>query len=144
MEITSTNIAANFVTCMACDFVWRTINNMLCPRCDRTYGIPFRLDPLAQSQLMDAMRDFGNEEEYKEDDELMRFALCLEDNCSWYREEDPWYSQTCWMVLREYHFDNPTPHIQRAMDILEAQFQERVVLVDENGNVDIQYPILIE
>jgi hypothetical protein len=94
---------------------------------------------------MDAMRDFGNEEEYKDDEELMRFALAMEDNCPWYSEEDPWYSQTCWMHLREYLRDNPpTPHIERAMEIFEAQFQEKVVLVDERGNMPNQAPFLIE
>ena len=93
---------------------------------------------------MDAMRDFGNEEEYKDEDELMRFALAMEDNCSWYREEDPWYTQTCWMDLREYHFDNPTPHIQRAMEILEAQFRLRVVLVNERGNIPNEGPLFRE
>lgn len=141
-EINSTRIAAHFVTCMECNKVWRTINATRCPHCARAYGLTFKLDDMRAAQLMDAMRDFGNEEEYKDDEELMRFALAMEDNCSWYNEEDPWYSQTCWMHLREYLRDNPpTPHIERAMEIFEAQFRERVVLVDENGNVDIQYPL---
>ncbi len=143
-EINSTRIAAHFVTCMECDKVWRTTNATRCPHCAQAYGLPFQLDPLSQSQLMDAMRDFGNEEEYKDEDELMRFALAMEDNCSWYREEDPWYTQTCWMVLREYHFDNPTPHIQRAMEILEAQFRLRVVLVNERGNIPNEGPLFRE
>ena len=138
MEITSTRIAAHFVTCMECDKVWRTTNATRCPHCAQAYGLPFQLDPLSQSQLMDAMRDFGNEEEYKDHDgdDIMRLALAMEDNCQWFNYEDPWYTQTCWMVLREYLRDNPpTPHIERAMEILEAQFQERVVLVDERGNI---------
>ena len=143
-EINSTRIAAHFVTCEVCGMIWRTINATRCTRCGQCYGLPFQLDPLRAAALMDAMRDFGNEEEYKDESELMRFALAMEDNCSWYNEEDPWYSQTCWMVLREYHFDNPTPHIERAMEIFEAQFQERVVFVDERGNVDIQYPLSLE
>ncbi len=89
---------------------------------------------------MDAMADFGNE--YKDEDDIMRLALAMEDNCQWFNDEDPWYTQTCWMVLREYHFDNPTPHIQRAMEILEAQFQERVVLVDDRGNMPGQDPLM--
>ena len=144
-EITSTNIAAHFVTCMECNKVWRTTNATRCPHCAQAYGLPFQLDPLRASALMDAMRDFGNEEEYKDDEELMRFALAMEDNCPWYSEEDPWYSQTCWMHLREYLRDNPpTPHIERAMEIFEAQFQEKVVLVDERGNMPNQAPFLIE
>jgi hypothetical protein len=92
---------------------------------------------------MDAMRDFGNEEEYTDEDELMRFALAMEDNCSWYNEEDPWYTQTCWMHLREYLRDNPpTPQIERAMEILKDQFQRRVVLVDERGNIPYEGPLL--
>jgi len=138
IAITSTNIAANFVTCTVCENVWRTINNARCLRCDQEYGIPFQLNPLAQTDLMDAMADFGNEEEYKDEDDIMRLALVMEDHCQWFNYEDPWYTQTCWMVLREYHFDNPTPHIQRAMEILEAQFQERVVLVDERGNLPVE------
>jgi hypothetical protein len=94
---------------------------------------------------MDAMRDFGNEEEYKDEDELMRFALAIEDNCSWYNEEDPWYSQTCWMHLREYLRVNPSmPHIERAMEIFNTQFQERVVFVDENGVVTNERSFFIE
>ena len=155
MEITSTRIAAHFVTCMECDKVWRTTNATRCPHCAQAYGLPFQLDPLSQSQLMDAMRDFGNEEEYKDHDgdDIMRLALAMEDplsfrqrilarfqramdHCQWFNDEDPWYTQTCWMVLREYLRDNPpTPHIERAMEILKDQFQERVVLVDERGNV---------
>lgn len=136
MEITSTNIAAHFVTCMGCNKVYRTTNATRCSHCTQAYGLPFQLDPLRASQLMDAMRDFADENEYKDDAELMRFALCLEDNCSWYREEDPWYSQTCWMHLREYLRDNPpTPHIERAMEIFDAQFRETVIHVDEHGNV---------
>jgi uncharacterized Ntn-hydrolase superfamily protein len=46
------------------------------------------------------------------------------------------------MVLREHHFDHPMPHLQRAMEILEAQFQERVVLVDDRG--DIMPPLMDE
>jgi hypothetical protein len=46
------------------------------------------------------------------------------------------------MVLREYHLDNPTPHIEKAMEILEAQFQERVVLVDDRGNLPGQDPLM--
>jgi hypothetical protein len=144
-EINSTRIAAHFVTCMVCDMRWRTINATRCTRCAQAYGITFQLDPLRASALMDAMRDFGNEEEYKDDEELMRFALAMEDNCPWYSEEDPWYSQTCWMHLREYLRDNPpTPHIERAMEIFEAQFQEKVVLVDERGNMPNQAQFLRE
>jgi hypothetical protein len=123
---------------MECDKVWRTTNATRCPQCAQAYGLPFQLDPLSQSQLMDAMRDFGNEEEYKDHDgdDIMRLALAMEDNCQWFNYEDPWYTQTCWMVLREYLRDNPpTPHIERAMEILKDQFQERVVLVDERGNI---------
>ena len=150
IPITSTNIAANFVTCTVCEKVWRTIYNARCPRCDQEYGTPFQLNPLAQADLMDAMADFGNEEEYKDEDDIMRLALVMEDplsdrqrilarfhramdHCQWFNYEDPWYSQACWMVLREYA--DPTPYIQRAMEILEAQFQERVVLVDERGDI---------
>ena len=133
IAITSTNIAANFVTCTVCENVWRTINNARCLRCDQEYGIPFQLNPLAQTDLMDAMADFGNEEEYKDEGDIMRLALVMEDHCQWFNYEDPWYTQACWMVLREYA--DPTPHIEKAMEILEAQFQERVVLVDERGDV---------
>lgn len=144
-EINSTRIAAHFVTCANCGMIWRTINATRCPRCAQCYGLTFQLDPLRASALMDAMRDFGNEEEYKDDEELMRFALAMEDNCPWYSEEDPWYSQTCWMHLREYLRDNPpTPHIERAMEIFKAQFQEKVVLVDERGNMPNQAPFLVE
>jgi hypothetical protein len=144
-EITSMNIAAHFVTCMECNKVWRTTNATRCPHCAQAYGLPFQLDPLRASELMDATSDFGDEEEYKDEGELMRFALAMEDHCSWYNEEDPWYSQTCWMHLREYLRDNPpTPHIQKAMEIFEAQFQERVGLVDETGNIPNERSFLIE
>ncbi len=143
IEITSTRIAAHFVTCAPCGMIWRTTNATRCPRCAQAYGLPFQLDDLRASQLMDAMADFGNEEEYKDEgDDIMRLALVMEDHCQWFNYEDPWYTQTCWMVLREYHFDHPTPHIQRAMEILEAQFQERVVLVDERGNLPEQDPLM--
>ena len=139
IEITSTRIAAHFVTCAPCGNVWRTTNATRCPRCAQAYGLPFQLDDLRASQLMDAMADFGNEEEYKEEDDIMRLALAMEDHCQWFNDEDPWYTQTCWMVLREHlreHLrDEPMPHIEKAMEILEAQFQERVVLVDERGNL---------
>ena len=138
IEITSTRIAAHFVTCAPCGNVWRTTNATRCPRCAQAYGLPFQLDDLRASQLMEAMADFGNEEEYKEEDDIMRLALAMEDHCQWFNDEDPWYTQTCWMVLREHlreHLrDEPMPHIEKAMEILEAQFQERVVLVDERGN----------
>ena len=136
--ITSTRIAAHFVTCAPCGNVWRTTNATRCPRCAQAYGLPFQLDDLRASQLMEAMADFGNEEEYKEEDDIMRLALAMEDHCQWFNYEDPWYTQTCWMILREHlreHLrDEPMPHIEKAMEILEAQFQERVVLVDERGN----------
>ena len=162
IAINSTRIAAHFVTCEPCGMIWRTTNATRCTRCDGAYGRPFRLDDLRASHLMDAMADFGNEEEYKDEgDDTMRLALVMEDplserqrilarfhramdHCQWFDDEDPWYTQTCWMVLREYHFDNPTPHIQRAMEILEAQFQERVVLVDERGNLPGQDPLMVE
>jgi hypothetical protein len=145
IAINSTRIAAHFVTCEPCGMVWRSTNATRCSRCDGAYGRPFRLDDLRASHLMDAMADFGNEEEYKDEgDDTMRLALVMEDHCQWFNYEDPWYTQTCWMVLREYHFDNPTPHIQRAMEILEAQFQERVVLVDERGNLPGQDPLMVE
>ena len=138
IEITSTRIAAHFVTCAPCGMIWRTTNATRCPRCAQAYGLPFQLDDLRASQLMEAMADFGNEEEYKEEDDIMRLALAMEDHCQWFNDEDPWYTQTCWMVLREHlreHLrDEPMPHIEKAMEILEAQFQERVVLVDERGN----------
>ena len=144
INITSTRIAAHFVTCAPCGNVWRTTNATRCPRCAQAYGLPFQLDDLRASQLMEAMADFGNEEEYKDHDgdDIMRLALAMEDHCQWFNYEDPWYTQTCWMVLREYHFDHPTPHIQRAMEIFEAQFQERVVLVDERGNLVDQDPLM--
>jgi hypothetical protein len=144
-EINSTRIAAHFVTCTACDKVWRTINATRCPHCAQAYGLPFQLDPLRASQLMDAMRDFGNEEEYKHEDDIMRLALAMEDHCQWFNYEDPWYTQTCWMHLREYLRDNPpTPHIERAMEILKDQFQLRVVLVDERGNIPYEGPLFRE
>jgi hypothetical protein len=143
IAITSTRIAAHFVTCEPCGMIWRSTNATRCTRCAQAYGRPFCLDDLRASHLMDAMADFGNEEEYKDEgDDIMRLALVMEDHCQWFNYEDPWYTQTCWMVLREYHFDNPTPHIQRAMEILEAQFQERVVLVDERGNLPGQDPLM--
>ena len=125
--------------------MWRTTNATRCPQCAQAYGLPFHLDPLSQSQLMDAMSDFGNEEEYKDHDgdDIMRLALAMEDNCQWFNYEDPWYTQTCWMVLREYLRDNPpTPHIERAMEILKDQFQLRVVLVNERGNIPYEGPLL--
>ena len=161
--ITSTRIAAHFVTCAPCGNVWRTTNATRCPRCAQAYGLPFQLDDLRASQLMEAMADFGNEEEYKEEDDIMRLALAMEDplsdrqrilarfqramdHCQWFNDEDPWYTQTCWMVLREHlreHLrDEPMPHIEKAMEILEAQFQERVVLVDERGNLVDQDPLM--
>jgi len=161
IEINSTRIAAHFVTCAPCGMIWRTTNATRCPRCAQAYGLPFQLDDLRASQLMDAMANFGNEEEYKDHDgdDIMRLALAMEDplserqrilarfqramdHCQWFNYEDPWYTQTCWMVLREHHFDHPMPHLQRAMEILEAQFQERVVLVDERGNLVDQDPLM--
>ena len=119
--------------------VWRSTNATRCTRCDGAYGRPFRLDDLRASHLMDAMADFGNEEEYKDEgDDIMRLALVMEDHCQWFNYEDPWYTQTCWMVLREYA--DPTPHIEKAMEIFEAQFQERVVLVDDRGDVPSPHP----
>ena len=139
IAINSTRIAAHFVTCEPCGMIWRTTNATRCTRCAGAYGRPFQLDDLRASHLMDAMADFGNEEEYKDEDDIMRLALVMEDHCQWFDDEDPWYTQTCWMVLREYHFDNPTPHIEKAMEILEAQFQERVVLVDERGDIMVAH-----
>ena len=107
IEITSTRIAAHFVTCAPCGNVWRTTNATRCPRCAQAYGLPFQLDDLRASQLMEAMSDFGNEEEYKEEDDIMRLALAMEDHCQWFNDEDPWYTQTCWMVLREQLRDLP-------------------------------------
>ena len=139
IAINSTRIAAHFVTCEPCGMIWRTTGATRCTRCDQAYGLPFQLDDLRASHLMDAMADFGNEEEYKDEDDIMRLALAMEDHCQWFNDEDPWYTQTCWMVLREHlreHLrDEPMPHIEKAMEILEAQFQERVVLVDERGNL---------
>jgi hypothetical protein len=129
--ITSTNIAARFVICMKCDKVWRTTDETCCLCCVDSNCISFQLDPLRATYLMDAMKEFENEENEDEDD-VMRLAIAMEDHCSWYNEGDPWCSQTCWMYLRNCP---PVLHIKRAMEIFEASFQERVVLVDENGNI---------
>ena len=143
IEITSTRIAAHFVTCAPCGMIWRTTNATRCPRCAQAYGLPFQLDDLRASQLMDAMREFGNEDEYKDENDVMRLALAMEDHCYWYNDEDPWYSQSCWMHLRDYLRDNPSiPTMERAMEIFEAQFQERVVLVDEHGNIPAEDPLM--
>jgi len=146
MDIHDTNIAAHFVTCMICNKVWRTPGVMRCPRCARAYGLPFLLDLLRNDQLMDAMREFENENKENEDD-ILRMAIAMEDNCSWYDEEDPWYSQTCWMCLREYLRENPpTPHIQRAMEIFEIQFRASIQNVDEDGFLiphEIRAPLLM-
>lgn len=135
IDIRSTNVRAHFVTCTACDKVWRTTTATRCPRCAQRFGLTFALDGLRASQLMDAMREFETENKEDEDDEL-RLAIAMEDNCQWYNYEDPWYSQTCYMNLHEYLRDlPPTPHIERAMEIFRAQFQTTVANVDENGEM---------
>ena len=136
MEITSTNIAAHFVTCMKCDKVWRTEKSMLCPHCEGAYGKPFLLDPLSVSQLMDAMRDFLDEDEYTGEEQDMRLALAMEDNCAWYNDEDPWYIQACWRIIQAKRFEGAfATDIGPAVDLFEARFRERVVLVNEDGNI---------
>ena len=135
MEITSTNIAAHFMTCTQCNMIWRSTHSMICPLCAQIHGTPFRLTLQAQSQLMDAMMEFEGEEKEDEDD-ILRLAIAMERHCSWYNYEDPWFSQTCWMHLREYLWNNPpSTHIERAMEIFDAQFRNMVIHVDENGNM---------
>jgi len=134
MNIRDTNIAAHFVTCLLCQHNWRTTNATRCPLCAQAYGVPFQLDPLRVSELMDAMRIFQDENEYKGEEDVMRLALTMEDNCPWFNDEDPWYSQACWMHLREFLRDEPpTPHVSRAMEIFEIQFRETIMNVDERG-----------
>ena len=85
-------------------------------------------------QLMDAMMEFEGEEKEDEDD-ILRLALAMERHCFWYNYEDPWFSQACWMHLREYLRDYPSDHILRAMEIFDNQFRNMVIHVDENGNM---------
>lgn len=144
MEITSTNIAAHFVTCTECNMVWRSIHSMICPLCAQIHGTPFRLTLQAQSQLMAAMMEFEGEEKEDEDD-ILRLAIAMERHCLWYNYEDPWFSQACWMYLREYLWNNPpSTHIERAMEIFDALFRNTVIHVDENGNMPDNIPSPLE
>ena len=134
MEITSTNIAAHFMTCTQCNMIWRSTHSMICPLCAQIHGTPFRLTPQAYMQLMDAMMEFEGEEKEDEDD-ILRLALAMERHCFWYNYEDPWFSQACWIYLRDHLGGHPNIHILRAMEIFDNQFRNMVIHVDENGNM---------
>ena len=133
MEINSTNISAHFMFCSECNMIWRSIHSMMCPLCAQIHGTPFRMLPWQESQLMDAMTEFGDEE--KGEDEDARLALAMERHCSWYDHADPWFSQACWMLLRAHLRNNPSTHIERAMEIFDDQFRNTVIHVDERGNM---------
>jgi len=108
MQATS-DIRSLILQCSDCDRYWRSNKPERCIYCAREYGLPYFLDPLRRLALFQALQAIpvntvmpfpgACTEEDKEN--ALQFAIEMEDNCSWYDENDPVCVQACWLTLQE-------------------------------------------